>query len=450
MSNSPKGGLFTDLYELTMAQAYLEHDIRAEAQFEVFFRRMEGRNFYLAAGLESVLDSLEGFGYTSADLDYLHSTGRFSDDLLDYLRGLRFTGSVEAMPEGTAVFPMEPLLRVRGPMIEAQLVETLVLNQVHFQTLAASKAARMALAARGLPVLDFGARRAHGCDAALGVARAGWIGGLAGSSLVEAGRRYGIQVSGTMAHSYIQAHEDELEALRRFQQTFPETILLVDTYDTIEGVRQVIELARELGESFRVQGIRLDSGDLLELSRQAREMLDEAGLKHLKILASGGLGEHQIEELLGKGAPLDGFGVGTKLAVSRDVPAIDIAYKLVDYAGEPRTKFSARKAIYPGPKQVFRRMDGGVMVGDVLATAGDRLDGEPLLHPVMSNGSRLDAGRESLDAMRERARKSIETLPERLRKLETAEPPYPVEPSELLREVMESLRRKSDASATSL
>ncbi len=443
MRPDPRGGLFTDLYELTMAQAYLEHGETARAQFEVFFRKMEGRNFYLAAGLDSVLEGLEQFRYTADDMDYLHGLGKFSDTFLDWLSGFRFSGSVEAMPEGTPVFANEPLLRVSAPMSEAQILETIVLNQVHFQTLAASKAARIALAAAGKPVFDFGARRAHGSDSALAAARGTWIGGLAGTSLLEAGRRYGIPVSGTMAHSFVQAHEDELEALRRFQETFPETTLLVDTYDTIDGVRHVIALARELGRSFRVKAIRLDSGDLLELSREARRLLDDAGLQHVKVLASGGLGEHEIAGLIAAGAPLDGFGVGTQLAVSSDVPAIDIAYKLVHYAGAPRAKFSARKTIYPGAKQVFRTLESGTMVRDTLAAADEELPGEPLLRPVMEDGRRLAAGREKLETVRERARAGLESLPERLRRLDAAEPAYPVEPSERLRRELHALKEKA-------
>jgi nicotinate phosphoribosyltransferase len=327
---------FTDLYELTMDRAYAAEGMDQTAVFELFFRELPpGRNFLVAAGLEDVLDALESLGITADDLEYLRGLGLFPEAFLEQLRGFRFVGEVWAMPEGTVVFPHEPLVQVVAPILEAQLIETLVLNQVHFQSLIASKAARVVAAAAGRDVIEFGSRRAHGAEAALKVARASYLAGAAGTSNVLAGKLYGIPVSGTMAHSYIQAHDDEAAAFAAFADVYPETTLLVDTYDTLAGVRRVIGLARRLGDRFRVRAVRLDSGDLGTLARQARQMLDAAGLSSVRIFASGGLDEYEVAELVAAGAPIDAFGVGTKMAVSEDAPSLDMAYKLVEYAGRP-------------------------------------------------------------------------------------------------------------------
>jgi nicotinate phosphoribosyltransferase len=433
--------LFTDLYELTMAQAYDAEGMDRPAVFELFFREMPPeRNYIVAAGLEDVLAYLEQFRFHDDDLAYLRQQGLFADAFLDRLRELRFTGDVYAVPEGTVVFPNEPLVQVVAPLLEAQLVETLVLNQIHFQTVAATKAARVVTAAAGRMVVDFGSRRAHGVDAALKVARTSYLVGAAGTSLVLAGRLYGIPIFGTMAHSYIQAHTSEAEAFTAFTRLYPQTTLLVDTYDTLVGVQKVIDLSRQLGEAFRVRAVRLDSGDIGALACQCRRLLDEAGLNRVGIFVSSEMDEHRIAQLLAGGAPIDGFGVGTKLAVAEDVSHLDMVYKLVEYAGRGRMKLSSRKVVYPGRKQVFRVLEGGRMVRDVIGRYDETLPGEPLLQPVMRGGQRLASGGVNLEDARRHALRERERLPDALRGLERADPPYPVEVSELLRRDYEALR----------
>ena len=439
--------LFTDLYELTMARAYAAEGMDQPAAFELSFRKIPpGRNFMVAAGLEDLLASLEILGVTDDERDYLRGLGLFPEALLERLKGFRFTGEVWAVPEGTIVFPNEPLVQVVAPILEAQLIETLVLNRVHFPSLAAAKAARVVLAAAGRDVIEFGSRRAHGADAALQVARASYLMGAVGTSNVLAGKCYGIPVFGTMAHSYIQAHGDEAAAFADFAGLYPETTLLVDTYDTFGGVRKVIELSRRLGARFRVRAVRLDSGDLGALARGARQMLDAAGLDGVRIFASGGLDEHAVAALIAAGAPIDAFGVGTKLAVSEDVPSLDMAYKLVEYAGRPRMKLSSRKAIYPGRKQVYRGTEGGRIVRDVIGRHDEALEGEPLLRPVMRDGGRLAAGRVGLEEARAQARCELERLPEALRSLGPAAVPSRVEISPALQDDHDALRRTLEAS----
>lgn len=431
--------LLIDLYELTMAQAYIEEGLTERAVFSLFVRRLPPqRNFLIACGLETVLEYLESFRFDEDDLEYLASLKQFSPKFLDWLRGLRFTGDVYAVPEGTPIFAHEPILEIVAPLPQAQLLETFIMNQVHVQTVLASKAYRVVAAAQGRPVFDFAARRMHGTDAALKGARAFYIAGVAATSNVLAGKLYKIPVVGTMAHSYVQAHSSELEAFRAFLRIYPETVLLVDTYDTLAGVRKVIELARELGPDFTVKAIRLDSGDLLELSRHARHMLDAAGLAHVKILASGGLDEENIARLLEAGAPIDGFGVGTYMGVSRDAPDCDIVYKLTEYAGQGRLKLSPEKRILPGRKQIFRIEEHGCAVRDVLAQADEELPGRPLLIPVMRAGRRLE--HRDLEAIRRYAHEQIARLPERIRALAPAQPPYLVELSPALQKIYQDLR----------
>lgn len=419
--------LLTDLYELTMVQAYWREGLTGEAVFDLYYRTLPpGRSFLLACGLEDVLRYLERLAFGRTALDYLAGLGLFQEEFLRWLEDLRFTGAVRALPEGTPVFPEEPLLEIVAPLPVAQLAESFVMNQVHLATVLASKAARVVAAAAGRSVVDFGLRRMHGTDAAIKGARAFYVAGVAATSNVFAGRAYGIPVTGTMAHAYVQAHDDEMEAFRAFTALYPDTTLLVDTYDTLAGVRKVVALARERGDDFRVRAIRLDSGDLGKLARGAREILDAAGLSRVEIFASGSLDEDAIADLVAAGAPIDGFGVGTRMGASRDAPTLDMVYKLTAYAGEGRLKLSPGKRILPGEKQVFRREEGGVAAGDTIARAGERAPGRPLLVPVMANGDRLPAGRESLAAARERAREEIARLPPRLRALAPAEPPYPV------------------------
>ncbi|HVR28350.1 MAG TPA: nicotinate phosphoribosyltransferase [Thermoanaerobaculia bacterium] len=426
--------LLTDFYELTMAQAYHRESLHRPAVFSLYFRALPpARNYVLACGLGDALSYLETLRFGGADLDALAGTGGFDDGFLRWLEGFRFAGDVRAMPEGTPVFPDEPLLEIEASLPEAQLVETLVMNHVHLQSVLGSKAARVVHAAGGRPVVDFGMRRMHGIDAAWRSVRAFWIAGVAATSNVAAGLHYGVPITGTMAHSYVQAHDDELEAFRELTALYPETALLVDTYDTLAGVRRVVELARQLGPAFRVRAIRLDSGDLAELAKRSREILDAAGLERVEIFASGGLDELEIAALLADGAPVDGFGVGTRMGTSSDAPTLDLAYKLVAYAGRGRLKLSPGKRILPGPKQVFRREVGGVAEQDVVACAGERLPGRPLLVRVMQGGVRTDSGQASLEEARARARDEIGRLPDRLRRLERAEPAYPVAISGALR-----------------
>jgi nicotinate phosphoribosyltransferase len=426
--------LLVDQYELAMVQAYWRQRIAGPAVFSLFVRTLpESRNLLLACGLDDALRYLEDLHFGPEALEHLRRIPELDSDFVDWLAGLRFTGDVDAVPEGTPVFAEEPILEVRAPIAEAQLVETMLMNQVHLQTLLASKAVRVVLAAGGRPVVDFGLRRMHGVDAGLKSARAFHVAGVHATSNVLAGKLYGVQVSGTMAHSYVQAWNSELDAFRAFARQYPGTTLLVDTYDTIEGVRTVVRLAQESGEDFKVGAVRLDSGDLVGLAREARAILDAAGLGAVKIFASGGLDEYRIEHLLAGGAPIDAFGVGTAMGVSADAPALDIAYKLVEYDGRPRLKRSTGKTLLPGAKQVFRRYENGEAVRDTLARAGESLPGRPLLQPVMRGGRRHPAAAVPLDEIREYAAREVRALPERLRRIETASPPFPVEVSAALR-----------------
>ncbi|MFP4126805.1 MAG: nicotinate phosphoribosyltransferase [Alphaproteobacteria bacterium] len=442
-AEAPNLALFTDLYQLTMLQAYWGEAMHEEAVFSLFVRRLpEHRNFLVAAGLASVLDALERLCFAPDDIAYLRSLARFDDAFLDWLADFRFTGEVRAVAEGTPVFANEPILEVRAPLSEAQLVETLIMNQVHLQTVLASKAWRVVHAAQGRPVVDFGPRRMHGIDAALKAARAFHIAGVAATSNTLAGKLYGVPVTGTMAHSYIQAHDDERAAFERFARRYPGTILLVDTYDTIDGVEKVIDLVRE--KDLDVRGVRLDSGDLGWLAKEVRARLDAAGLAKIEVFASGGLDEDAIARLLADGAPIDGFGVGTAMGVSRDAPDLDIAYKLAWYGGRGRLKLATGKPILPGAKQVYRRFENGRAAGDVIARAEEELDGEPLLATVMEAGRRVDGGPD-LDAARAYCAASTARLPAAVRAPTPAQPAYPVRVSDALAQyrddVMQAVKR---------
>jgi nicotinate phosphoribosyltransferase len=435
--------LLTDLYELTMLQAYFEEGMEEPAVFSLFVRRLPARrNYLLACGLDEVLSFLEALRFDREALAYLDSLGQFSGRFLSYLEGLRFTGDVYALPEGTPFFANEPVLEVVAPMPQAQLIETLVMNQINVQTVLASKASRVVEAARGRTVVDFGLRRMHGVDAGLKAARAFYIAGVDASSNVAAGQRYGIPVAGTMAHSYIQAHEDEYDAFRNFARLYPQTVLLVDTYDTLGGVRRVVRLAQELGAGFKVRAVRLDSGDLGDLARQSRRILDAAGLDSVEIFASGSLNEDAIDELLRSGVPIDGFGVGTDMGVASDAPSLDIAYKLVAYAGRGRMKLSTGKPILPGRKQVFRLERDAVAAEDVIAQHDEAQAGRPLLVPVMKDGRRLAAGQDDLQTARRRARDELNRLPAAVRALEPADPAYPVDISPALSQARDQLKAR--------
>lgn len=420
----PRSGLLTDLYQLTMGESYVAEGLaEVEATFSLFFRTLPpGWGYLLAAGLDDALRYLETVTFSEDDLAFLERTGRFSPAFLERLRGFAFTGDVRAMPEGTAVFPNEPLLEVTAPLVEAQVAETMVLNEVHLQTLIAGKAARCVDAARGRMLVDFSLRRTHGGEAGLKVARASFLAGFDATSNVLAGRLYGIPIAGTMAHSYVEAFGDEEEAFRAFARAYPDgAILLVDTYDTAEGLRKAVEVGRELAaRGHRLRGVRIDSGDLAELSLAARALLDAAGLPDALVFCSGGLDERDIARLLEAGAPIGGFGVGSKMGVSADAPFLDMAYKLVEVAGRPTLKLSAGKATLPGRKQVWRVAGEEGFVHDVLGLEAEPLrgEGEPLLQPVMKGGRRQ--GREALEEIRARARSQRERLPGPVRALEAA------------------------------
>lgn len=426
---SVPGVLLTDLYQLTMLQGYHDAGMCDTAVFEFFVRRLRPqRGFLVAAGLEQALDYLEGLRFEADELDWLASTGRFSRDFLTALATLRFTGDVDAMPEGTVFFPEEPILRVTAPIAEAQLVETRLVNLLHLQTVIASKAARVVLAARGKLLVDFGLRRAHGAEAGLLAARASYLVGFDGTSNVLAGRRFGIPLFGTMAHAFVQAHDDETQAFRRFAHAQPDNVvLLIDTWDTEAAARKVVALAPELAcAGIRVKGVRIDSGDLAAHARAVRGILDAGGLADAIIFASGDLDEDAVRALAA--APVDGFGVGTRVDTASDQPYLDCAYKLQEYAGIPRRKRSEGKATWPGRKQVYRRYDAdGRMAGDVVTLEGDPQAGEPLLVPVMRRGRRLAVA--DLSAMRRHAAGQLAHLPEPLRRLKTHAYPAILAPS---------------------
>jgi nicotinate phosphoribosyltransferase len=431
--------LFTDLYELTMAQAYAAEHMDQTAVFELTFRKMPAnRNYIVAAGIGDVLEFLAKFRFGDEELSYLRGRAEFTDQFISRLRNLRFTGDVYALPEGTLAFPNEPIVQVIAPIIEAQLLETYVLNQIHFQSLAVSKAARVVEAARGRRVVDFGSRRAHGTDAAVKVARATYLAGGAGTSNVLAGQMYGIPVFGTMAHSYVQAHDAEAVSFEAFASMYPETTLLVDTYDTLAGVRKVVDLSRKLGDRFHVRAIRLDSGDLGALAVESRKLLDEAGLQNVTIFASSSLDEYEIQKLVNSGAPIDAFGVGTKLAVMEDASHLDMAYKLVEYGGKGRLKLSTSKVLHPGRKQVFRQVENGRMIGDVIGRYDEAPSGKPLLQPMMRHG--VPTTRNDLEDSRRRLQRELACLPDRLRAIEPTPVPYPVSFSTCLDRDLDRIR----------
>ena len=410
--------LLTDLYELAMIQAYLESGQTDTAVFEFFVRKLPPqRGFLIAAGLAQALDFLENLRFSGEELDWLARTGKVSTRLIDHLASFRFTGDVHAMPEGTAFFENEPILRVTAPMPEAQFVETRLINILHFQTLIASKAARMVLLAPNKLLVDFGLRRAHGAEAGLMAARASYIAGFAGTATLLAERSFGIPTYGTMAHSFIESFDDEAAAFEAFARArAANLVLLIDTYDTEAAARRVVALAPRLRMSgIAISAVRIDSGDLATLAWNVRGILDAGGLKDTGIFVSGGIDEQSLMAFAQLKAPIDGIGIGTSLTTSFDVPALDCAFKLQEYAGLPRRKRSTGKATWPGRKQVWRRHDSqGRMIGDTLSVADDKHQGELLIHPVMSGGRRV-APQPSLKDIRDRTRRELERLPLELR-----------------------------------
>jgi nicotinate phosphoribosyltransferase len=442
---SPESPLTTDLYELNMVQAYLDRGEDNEAVFEFFVRRLpERRGFLLAAGLDDALTYLETLRFSPGEIDWLKNTKRFRSNLIDYLAAYRFTGDVHAIPEGTVCFPNEPLIRITAPLPMAQIVETRLINILHFQTMIASKAARMVLAAPGKILSDFGLRTAHGAEAGLFSARASYIAGFSSAANVLAGERYGVPIVGTMAHSFIQVHDDEMTAFENFARSRPEVvILLIDTYDTEAGARKVVELAPKLkADGIAIRGVRIDSGDLSAMAKKVRGILDAGGLKDVIILVSGGINEDVLLKMAAAKAPIDGFGIGVNLDASIDAPSLDCAYKLQDYAGKPRRKLSEGKQTWPGRKQVWRSFNAqGRMRGDVLSLEDDRQDGETLVVPMMRGGKRVGPA-PSLAQIRERAARDLARLPEPLRRLESGVA-YPMEISAKLK----ALAAEMDAQA---
>jgi nicotinate phosphoribosyltransferase len=435
----------TDFYELTMAASYFEQGMFDPATFSVFVRDYPpNRSFFVSAGLDDLLDYLESFHFQPDDLDYLKRTSMFSSRFLNFLENLRFSGDVRAVHEGRIFFAAEPLVEITAPLIQAQLVETFVINALNFPSLIASKAARCLYAAGDRRLVEFSLRRTQGTDAGLKVARASYIGGFIGTSNVLAGKLYGLPIYGTMAHSYVESFPQEIDAFRAFAKSFPKnTVLLIDTYDTVAGARKAATVAHEMRRAGNnLLAVRLDSGDLVHLSRRVREILDAAGLREVTIFASGGLDEFSIHELLAAGARIDAFGVGTKLGVSADAPYLDTGYKMVEYAGRPVLKLSSGKVSLAGVKQIFRlKDDHGMLQIDLIGLHGESVpEGEPLLQEVMKEGKRLLPS-EPLDVIRQRFLEEFEGLPATYKKLQGAER-YPVETTPRLQALQEEVTRE--------
>src|SRR5262245_49270935 len=428
-----------------MLQGYFDQGMEETAIFEFFSRKLPPtRGFLMAAGLEQALDFLEHVCFAPKELEWLANSGRFSRDFIDYLERLRFTGDVHAMPEGTIFFPPEPIIRVTAPLPQAQLVETRLINLLHFQTLIASKAARAVLAARGKELIDFGLRRAHGAEAGVLAARASYLAGFAGSATVLAGFLYGVPVYGTMAHSFVQAHDDEAESFEHFAYAQPDNVvLLIDTYDTEAAAEKIVALAPRLSQKgIRIKGVRLDSGDLADLARKVRRILDAGGLTEVRILASGNLDEEAVRTLVESGAPIDDFAIGTRLDTSTDVPYLDCAYKLQEYAGQARRKRSPGKATWPGRKQVYRQLGpNGRMAGDMLTLEKDTQQGKPLLQLVMHAGQRLNPS-PPLSVVRQYAAAELTRLPDHLCHLEV-ELPYAVSIAPALHELTDAVDQRT-------
>ncbi len=437
--------LFTDLYEVTMAQSYFKTG-NIMATFELFVRRLPpNRGYLIAAGLEDVCNYLLNFRFDKNDLEFLEEKG-FEKNFLKFLSRVRFTGDMWALPEGELVFQNEPIIRITAPIIEAQFFETFIINAVNFQTLITTKASRIVNSAKGRPIIDFGSRRAHGVDAGLKAARASYIGGCTGTSNVLAGKLYGIPIFGTMAHSYIEAFSSEREAFKAWLKTGGiDTVLLIDTYDTLCGVKNAIEAVEELTGRKELKGVRMDSGDMLSLSKEVRRFLDEAGFNSTKIFVSSGLDEYVIDEYLSKDAQIDVFGVGSSLVTSDDAPKTDMVYKLAESEENgrlvPRMKIAeGEKATLPGAKQIFRVEKDGKYVSDILGLTDENLNGERKLIQIFKDG-RLVYKLPKLDEIREKAKKELEKLPEKYRRIRNPEA-YPVEVSDKVMDLGRQLMRK--------
>ncbi len=443
--------LRTDLYQLTMMQAYWKSGRNPEATFDYFIRKIPSGSYLVTAGLNYVLDYIKNLRFDNDDLEYLRTQG-FNSEFLYYLEGFRFTGDIFAMPEGSVAFPLEPIIRVTAPIIEAQLVETYILNRMNFSTLIATKASRVVYAARGRSIAEFGLRRAQG-DGHLEATRATYIGGCSTTSNVLAGMRLGIPVSGTMAHSFVTSFDHEIDSFRAYADAFPDRcFLLIDTFDSIEGAKKAAIVGKELerrGE--KLQGVRLDSGDLCELSKGVRKILDDAGLQYAKIVASGDLNEWKINDLINKGARIDMFGVGTELITGRPSPALDGIYKLSDVFEKgkhiPKMKFSEEtiKSTLPGKKCVWRIFENGYFLKDIIGLDHEIVDnGLPLLKQIVKNGS-IIYDSPSLDGIRKMVSKNLSNLPDKYKGIDGA-PAYPVEFSysliKLREKIIEKIRKE--------
>lgn len=422
------GALLTDLYQLTMLQGYYEQNREDLAVFEFFVRKLpKNRSYMVAAGLAQVLDYLEELHFSPDEIDWLAGTGYFKPAVLDRLAALRFTGDVHAMPEGTVFFPNEPILRVTAPLPEAQLIESRLINLLHFQTLIATKAARSVLIAPDKLLVDFGMRRAHGSEAGLLAARASYLTGFSGTATVNAGMYFDIPIYGTMAHSFVQTYSNESQAFIDFAKANPDNVvLLIDTYDTEAAARKVVDLAETLRAlGIKIKGVRIDSGDLADHAREVRSILDQGGLQQATIFASSSIDEYKLDALMTQQAPIDGFGIGTHLDTSADAPYLDCAYKLQEYAGIARRKRSEGKATWPGRKQVYRNYDDdGCMGGDTVTLENAPCTGQPLLQRVMQGG-RTAMPQPSLTESRQYTKNQLSRLPETLRQLGDT-PGYPV------------------------
>ena len=435
--------LLTDLYQLTMLQTYYENGMEDTAVFELFVRRLpEHRNFMVFAGLEQVLEYLENLHFSQEDLEWLERSGKFNAEFVDRLEKFQFLGDVDAMPEGTVFFPNEPVLRVTASLPQAQFIESRLINILHYQTLIASKAARCRLVAPDKTLIDFGMRRAHGAEAALLAARANYIVGFDGTATVQAEKNFGIPAFGTMAHSYIQSHQSESQAFENYANSHPDdVVLLIDTYDTKRGAEKVVRLAKSLRKKgITIKAVRLDSGDLLDLSASVRCILDDGDCCDIRLFASGGLDEYAIAELIESNCPIDAFGIGTRLNISQDSPSLDCVYKLQEYAGQARRKKSEGKTTWPGCKQVYRRRaNNGSFDGDLVTLASDvRGEGEALIVPVMRKGKRIKPA-ETLECIRERSSDQLTSLPKYLTALAVSAKRYPVEMSQGLKDLAEQV-----------
>jgi nicotinate phosphoribosyltransferase len=444
--NENNVGLLTDLYELTMCASYWDSKRIGQATFDLFIRKLPpNRAYYVFAGLEHVLGYLQNIKFNAEQLDYLRKQG-FKKDFLDYLEGFRFTGEVWAVPEGTIVFPNEPLMRVTAPIIEAQLIESFILNTVNVQTMLATKASRVVDGAKGKDIIEFGLRRTHGTDAAMKAARSSYIAGCNGTSNVLAGMKYGIPVFGTMAHSFVMFYKNEIEAFKAFSKTFPDkSTLLIDTYNDLKGAENAALVAKQLEkDGVRLNAVRIDSGDLAKISKLVRTLLDAKGLSYVKIFASGDLDEYKIGRLLRQGAKIDAFGVGTRMGTSEDKPYVDIIYKLcekMDKSGKfvPAMKLSQGKVTLPGRKQVFRVTEStGKFVKDCISLHNEKgCIGEPLLIEVMGKGEVI-YDLPPLEDIRKRALENLSRLPRKYHKLRNA-PRYLVVISQGLKKLIREL-----------